>query len=85
MSRTIPKTQEVKKHVLSKDSKVDVNLRLLIQPTERIAHIWVFIVWHPTLKTDSYYFIVTRHIQSFIMTNKREIVTPVFVYYFTAY
>lgn len=42
MSMTMPKTQEVKKHSLSKDSKVDVNLRLLIKPTERIAHIWVY-------------------------------------------
>lgn len=47
---TIPKTQEVKKHALSKDSKVDVYLRLLIKPTERIAHIWMFIVWQATLK-----------------------------------
>ena len=62
MSATIPKTKEVKKHVLSTDDNVQVNLKFLTRPTERIVFIWVFIVWHLTLKkNDSYYFTVTHH------------------------
>lgn len=47
---TIPKTKGVKKHVLSTDDNVQVNLKLLTRPTERIVFIWVFIVWHLTFK-----------------------------------
>ena len=46
---TIPKTKEVKRHVLSTDDNVEVNLNLLTRPTERIVFIWMFIDCYSTL------------------------------------